>query len=374
MKRDRERVHERVQVMKDNLRQPMSACDTSDKLLPKTARSPRRINFQQHLPSSSITLDSLNRNHTSLCIMSDVDRIPDNASTCSTSSISDDHDGAIIDGDAKRPINEAFKSTLERFRHTSSSRSTVAPKRVSIDTVTKANLKRPLPTKEDSPGTARSVSSSPAKRQRTSTQYAPPSKYAHLAPLTDVLEPNLICVFVGFNPGIMTATSGHAYAHPSNMFWKLLHSSGCTDIRLRPEQDVDLPRLYSMGNTNIVARPSRHAAELSKAESAAGTPVLEEKIRAFRPEAVCIVGKGIWESIWRWRHQRAIRKDEFQYGWQKESDRIGKTADWPGAAVFVATATSGLAANTKPHEKEAIWLPFGQWVKRRRQERADSKL
>lgn len=129
-----------------------------------------------------------------------------------------------------------------------------------------------------------------------------------------------------------------------------------------------------MGNTNIVARPSRHAAELSKAESAAGTPVLEEKIRAFRPEAVCIVGKGIWESIWRWRYQRAIRKDEFQYGWQNESERMGKTADWPGAAVFVATATSGLAANTKPHEKEAIWLPFGQWVKRRRQERADSRL
>ncbi|EME46908.1 hypothetical protein DOTSEDRAFT_70753 [Dothistroma septosporum NZE10] len=171
----------------------------------------------------------------------------------------------------------------------------------------------------------------------------------------------------------MTATSGHAYAHPSNMFWKLLHNSGCTDVRLRPEQDVDLPRLYSMGNTNIVARPSKDAAELSKVESAAGTPILEEKIRKCRPEAVCIVGKGIWESIWRWRYGRSIKKEEFHYGWQGDEQRMGRTDDWAGAHVFVATATSGLAANLKPPEKEAIWKPFGGWVKMRREERSSEK-
>ncbi|KAF2215623.1 hypothetical protein CERZMDRAFT_109546 [Cercospora zeae-maydis SCOH1-5] len=235
---------------------------------------------------------------------------------------------------------DKFKSDLERFR-----------------------LRRSTPDRS-------TKNLSPAKRQRTSTQYAPPSKYAHLSPLTDIMEPSLICVFVGFNPGVMTSTSGHAYAHPSNSFWKLLHSSGCTDVRLKPEQDVDLPRLYSMGNTNIVARPSKNAAELSKEESAAGTPILEEKIRKFRPEAVCVVGKGIWESIWRWRYRRAIKKDEFKYGWQDEKENMGKSDDWSGAKVFVATATSGLAANLKPHEKEAIWLPFGQWVRQRREERA----
>ena len=49
---------------------------------------------------------------------------------------------------------------------------------------------------------------------------------------------------------------------------------------------------------------------------------------------------------------------------------MGKTDDWPGAHVFVATATSGLAANLKPPEKEAIWKPFGEWVKGRREERS----
>ncbi|CAK1357322.1 unnamed protein product [Cercospora beticola] len=265
-----------------------------------------------------------------------------------------------------------FKNDLERFRLTSSSpsRSTRNSTKAGHDNVIERTLKRKSVAGSGQSNPERSQSQSPAKKQRKSSQYAPPSKYAHLSPLTDILAPNLICVFVGFNPGVMTSTSGHAYAHPSNSFWKLLHNSGCTDVRLKPEQDVDLPRLYSMGNTNIVARPSKNAAELSKEESAAGTPILEEKIRQFRPEAVCIVGKGIWESIWRWRYKRAIKKDEFRYGWQDEKESMGKSDDWSGAKVFVATATSGLAANLKPHEKEEIWLPFGQWVKQRREERA----
>lgn len=258
---------------------------------------------------------------------------------------------------------DAFKSSLEKYRHSdgdqrpasSSSRQLRGQKR---DSTQNDN-------KDETPTTP-----SPAKKRRKSSRYAPPSKYAHLPALLDVLEPNLICVFIGTNPGVRTATAGHAYAHPSNLFWKLLHSSGCTDVRLRPEQDVDLPRLYSMGNTNIVSRPSKDAAELSKAEMAAGTPILEEKCRKFRPEAVCIVGKGIWEAVWRWRYGREIRKDEFRYGWQDERERMGRCEEWEGAWVFVASSTSGLSASLRPAEKEAIWEPFGAWVKKRREERA----
>ena len=218
---------------------------------------------------------------------------------------------------------------------------------------------------------------SPAKRKRESSKYAPPSKYAHLAPLVDILESNLICVFVGTNPGVRTATAGHAYAHPSNLFWKLLHSSGCTDRRCRPEEDVDLPRLYSIGNTNIVERPTKDAGELSKAEMAEGTPILEAKIRRYKPEAVCIVGKGIWEAIWRYRHGTNPSKDEFHWGWQDEVENMGKAdsedddadENWNGAKVYVTSSTSGLSASLRPPEKEAIWKPFGEWVKARREER-----
>ncbi|USP79197.1 hypothetical protein yc1106_06471 [Curvularia clavata] len=219
------------------------------------------------------------------------------------------------------------------------------------------------------------------KKKRKASKYADPSKYAHLSPLVDILEPNLICVFVGTNPGVQTATAMHAYAHPSNHFWKLLHSSGLTDRRLKPEEDRSLPALFCMGNTNIVERPSKNAAELSKEEMAAGTAKLDEKFLKYKPESVCIVGKGIWEAIWRYRYGRNPSKNEFNYGWQEEEHNMGKCPEngeqeldahgnvWKGSRVFVTTSTSGLAANLKPAEKEAIWRPFGEWVQKRRVER-----
>jgi TDG/mug DNA glycosylase family protein len=228
---------------------------------------------------------------------------------------------------------------------------------------------------------ARVTKAAAPRKKRPSKQYAEPSKYAHLKPLTDILEPNLICVFVGFNPGVQTATAGHAYAHPSNLFWKLLHRSGCTDRQLKPEEDVDLPRLYAMGNTNLVSRPTRMDAELSKEEQLAGVAVLDAKIRKYKPEAVCIVGKSIWENIWKYRWGSKPSKTEFKNGWQDEKHNMGKLpiegekgdSDWPGARVFVATSTSGLDASTKPAQKEAIWAPFGQWVQERREERKSTE-
>ncbi len=123
-------------------------------------------------------------------------------------------------------------------------------------------------------------------------------------------------------------------------------------------------------------RPTKDAGELSKQEMDASVEVLEEKIRKWRPEAVCIVGKGIWESVWRVRHGRGIRKEEFRFGWQDEGENMGKGGgdkdeEWKGASVFVATSTSGLAASLRPHEKEAIWKPLGEWVNKRRRERAE---
>lgn len=271
-----------------------------------------------------------------------------------------------LDSPTAEPID--LKASLERFRHVPG-RDDTAQDGVAIRPPIRTRSRKRGIENTVTDGTTPAKSPSPAKKRRQSSKYAPPSKYAHLPKLVDIMEPNLIGVFVGFNPGVRTATAGHAYAHPSNMFWKLLHSSGITDVRLRPEQDVDLPRLYSMGNTNIVDRPSKDAGELSKQEMAAGTPILEEKVRAFRPEAVCIVGKSIWQAIWRWKYKREIRKDEFKYGWQDGKEKMGKEGDWPGAWVFVATATSGLAASLKPHEKEEIWKPFGAWVQKRRDER-----
>jgi mismatch-specific thymine-DNA glycosylase len=269
------------------------------------------------------------------------------------------------------PPTPSFKGQLSKFQYasTTSASEDVNPK----STVTPRSSKRTrktvtIATTADETSNA---SSPRPNKKRKSSNYASSSKYAHLSPLVDILEPNLICVFVGTNPGVQTATAGHAYAHPSNHFWKLLHSSGLTDRRLAPSEDRSLPAKYCMGNTNIVSRPSKNAAELSKEEMVAGAGDLEAKFREFRPEAVCIVGKGIWEAIWKYKMGKAIRRNDFRYGWQDEEMNMGKVdgeEGWPGSRVFVTTSTSGLAANLKPAEKEAIWRPFGEWVEKRREE------
>lgn len=126
-----------------------------------------------------------------------------------------------------------------------------------------------------------------------------------------------------------------------------------------------------MGNTNIVERPTRDASMLSRAEMNAGVPVLEAKIAAQRPEVVGLVGKSIWEAIWRVKMGRPIRKEEFRYGWQDESMNMGRVDGehgWKGARVFVATTTSGLAATMSMAEKESVWRELGVWVNRRREE------
>jgi len=280
------------------------------------------------------------------------------------------NDEDMLKSRSTKPSN--LQSTLERFKYGTRAGTSILKRKSPF-------LADPTPSKASSTAS----SSPPQKKHRHTSKYADPSKYAHLSPLTDILEPNLIGVFVGFNPGVMTATRGHAYAHPSNSFWKLVHSSGITERRLRPEEDVTLPRLYAMGNTNLVSRPTKDAAELSKQEQIDSTPVLDAKIARFRPEAVCIVGKSIWEMIWTYRYGKKPTKEQFKYGWQDEKHNMGllkvdgeedvEDDDWEGARVFVATSTSGLSGNLKFHEKEDIWRPFGEFVQKRREERKAAK-
>lgn len=136
-----------------------------------------------------------------------------------------------------------------------------------------------------------------------------------------------------------------------------------------------MPRLYELGFTNIVSRPTKGNNELSKKEMDESVEELEMKIALYRPEVVAIVGKSIWESIWRVKHGKAIRKDEFKYGWQDDRERMGKVKSgeekWAGARAYVATTTSGLAASMKLSEKQEIWRGLGEWVEKRRSERAE---
>jgi double-stranded uracil-DNA glycosylase len=107
--------------------------------------------------------------------------------------------------------------------------------------------------------------------------------------IADVIAPGLRVLFCGINPGLMSAATGHHFARPGNRFWPALHRSGFTPRQLLPAEQHELLG-YGLGVTNVVARPSATAAELTKDELIAGGNELVEKVRRFGPDWLAVVG------------------------------------------------------------------------------------
>lgn len=217
-----------------------------------------------------------------------------------------------------------------------------------------------------------SPSPAPSKRRTTTKERSANDPYEPENKLVDSLRTGLILVFIGLNPGLETARTGHAYAHVTNQFWPLLHTSGITPIRHRAADTHLMPKLYDIGNTNLCERATRSGDGLSRQEQVDGAKIVEQKIANFKPEAVCIVGKGIWDTIYKSKSGKTLPRQDFAYGWQDEKLWLGRAVDQKGnvvsagARTFVCTSTSGLAADTKPAEKLAIMSELGDWVKQRR--------
>lgn len=145
-------------------------------------------------------------------------------------------------------------------------------------------------------------------------------------PLPDYIEPGLKVLFVGFNPSIRSGEVGHHFASPNNRFWKILHEAGFTPRQYRPVEDASLLEL-GYGLTNIVARPTRAAADVSSAEYAEGRKLLLHKIRLNLPRVVCFVGKGVYQMY--------ARQRQIAWGFQA-NEKV------PGVKDFVAPSSSGL--------------------------------
>jgi TDG/mug DNA glycosylase family protein len=119
--------------------------------------------------------------------------------------------------------------------------------------------------------------------------------YAHLR-LKDRITPGVKVLFVGINPGVRSALSGHHFAGPSNNFWKLLFDSGLVPERVTHVDDDRLTE-WGYGITNIVARPTPGVSDLSLAELRAGRAALERKVRRYRPEIVALVGITVYRAL-----------------------------------------------------------------------------
>jgi TDG/mug DNA glycosylase family protein len=107
--------------------------------------------------------------------------------------------------------------------------------------------------------------------------------------IPDVAAPGLAVLFCGINPGLWSAWSGHHFARPGNRFWAALHRAGFTPRQLRPDEQREM-LAYGLGVTNLVARGSARAEELTADELRAGAVALARKVRRLRPRWLAVVG------------------------------------------------------------------------------------
>src|SRR5512132_1577763 len=118
-----------------------------------------------------------------------------------------------------------------------------------------------------------------------------------LPPLRDRIRPGVRVLFVGINPGVRSAITGHHFAGFSNRFWKLLYESGLVPERIAYHDDVRLPE-WGYGITNIVARPTPGIDTLEAHEYAAGRVKLRRKVRRYRPDVVALVGVTVFRALY----------------------------------------------------------------------------
>lgn len=112
--------------------------------------------------------------------------------------------------------------------------------------------------------------------------------------LPDYICEGLDILFIGINPGLMSAYKGNYYASPGNHFWKSLYLSGLVSQPVCPADDHRLLEL-GLGFTDVVKRATRGSADLPKQELIEGSGVLKEKLRKYKPKIAVFNGKYIYE-------------------------------------------------------------------------------
>jgi TDG/mug DNA glycosylase family protein len=173
-----------------------------------------------------------------------------------------------------------------------------------------------------------------------------------LPPLRDRVRPPVRVLFVGINPGIRSAETGHHFAGYSNRFWKLLSESKLVPEPIGFAEDERLPE-WGFGITNLVPRPTPGIDTLRPDEYVAGAKMLRRKIRRWKPEVVAFVGVTLYRVMFAKRASEPI-------GLGLQGDEL------EGARVFVLPNPSGRNANYSYQEMLAAFRGLRTWLRRSR--------
>ncbi|WP_158882171.1 mismatch-specific DNA-glycosylase [Rhodanobacter sp. L36] len=160
--------------------------------------------------------------------------------------------------------------------------------------------------------------------------------------LPDVLQPELALVFCGSAAGKRSALEGAYYAHPGNLFWRVLHQSGITPRQFAPMEFRRLPE-HGIGLTDLAKHHAGNDKELPR--DAFDVPALVTKIEQHAPRILAFTSK---------HAARAALGHAVDYGWQIE--RIVQTR------LFVLPSPSGQA---RGHWDIAPWQQLGAALRER---------
>lgn len=151
---------------------------------------------------------------------------------------------------------------------------------------------------------------------------------AHRKRVPDLIAPQLKVLFCGINPGLYSAAVKHHFGRPGNRFWPTLHAAGFTDRVLSPFEERELlERGY--GITNIVARATATADELTSDELVAGARRLRQKILQYKPATIAMLGI-----------------TAFRIGFGQKKAKIGRQEETIGdTQVWILPNPSGLNAH-----------------------------
>jgi TDG/mug DNA glycosylase family protein len=116
----------------------------------------------------------------------------------------------------------------------------------------------------------------------------------------------VVVLFVGINPGLRSAQTGHHFAGYSNRFWKLLHQSKLVSEPLTSDEDWRLPE-WKMGLTNVIRRPSSGIDVLTPRDYRAGRKRLLATVRRYRPGVVALLGVTIYRMLFPETRARRVR-------------------------------------------------------------------
>ncbi len=163
--------------------------------------------------------------------------------------------------------------------------------------------------------------------------------------VSDIIAPGLKVLFCGINPGLYSAAVNHHFARPGNRFWPALYRSGFTPRLYHPSEE-NLLLSSKLGITNIVARATASADEISREELEEGGRRLAEKVKSYKPKAVAILGLGVYRS--------AFHNPNAGLGLQEE--KLGDTPVW------VLPNPSGINARYRIEDLVRYMEQLRKWV------------